>query len=103
MESKRPQRTDQEPIGPEIHQRAFETWGFEAQLLALGEEAAELAAKVLRYQNDKCILADVVEEIIDVESLVASLKPNIDADWEAVRQKKRAKLLSKLENGVRRV
>ena len=97
--------SQQDFIGPEVHQRAFETWGVDAQLLALGEEAAELAAKVCRYQNDKCVLADVMEEIVDVLSLVASLTPNIGTgeEWDSLQQMKRRKLLSKLNGGVRRV
>lgn len=92
-------------IGPEVHRRAFETWGSYAQLVALAEELAEATAAVCRYMNGKGGYAEVVEELTDVESLRLSLKDHLATPefWEDVQQAKRRKLLAKLDGGVKRV
>lgn len=92
-------------IGPEVHKRALETWGLKAQLMALVEELAEATAAASRVLNQKGTYVELVEELVDVESLRLSVETSIGTpeDWEAIRQKKRAKLLAKLDGGVRRV
>lgn len=92
-------------IGPEVHAQAFERWGYRAQLMALMEELAEAAAAVSRHLNGKGPAHAVLEELVDVESLRLSLADQLGSenDWTAMQQTKRAKLLRKLTEGVKRV
>ena len=89
-------------IGPDVAHRARATLGHEAQMRVLGEELAEAAVAVMRALNGKGTLAQVREKLVDVESLRLSLGNDLgtDADWLADQQRKRAKLLAKLDGGV---
>lgn len=94
--------SDQPYIGPWVHAAALEAWGREAQFRALMEELCEAAAAVSRLLNGKAHEGQVLEELVDVASLQASLYYELGTEtmWEAMRQKKRAKLLAKLPHGT---
>lgn len=92
-------------VGPEVHGRARRTWGFAAQVLALIEELNEAAAAAARLLNEKGTREELLEELVDVESLRLSVALDLGTpdEWAAVQQRKRRKLLAKLDQGVRRV
>lgn len=90
--------------GENLHRRAYEAWGFDRQITALGEEMSEATAAILRFFNGKGDLAEVREEMADVEAVLASMRDALgtDEDWSATRAKKHAKLRAKLDSGVLR-
>lgn len=92
-------------VGEEVHARARRVWGRDAQLIALAEELSEAAASVCRFLNGKGTLEEVREELVDVDSLKLSLRSDLGTheEWTLMTQEKRAKLLAKLDGGVRRV
>lgn len=81
-----------------IHDLARETWGVEVQVRALGEELCEAAAAAMRVLNGKASFADLREELVDVEALRLSIEDVLGTqeEWEADRERKRAKLGAKL-------
>lgn len=81
--------------------RALATFGERRQLLALVEELAEAGAAVSRLLNEKGDRREVVAEIVDVESVVASLRDVLaePGEWGLMRQGKRAKLARVLASG----
>jgi len=89
-------------IGPEVHAEAYERWGFDAQLHALGEELSEASAAIHRFYARKGSLERVMEELVDVESVLDSLRDALasDEDWGMMRQEKRRKLRAKLDAEV---
>jgi len=59
----------------EILQKAIQTWGKEAQVLMVLEEMAELQKEILKNINrGKENLAEMVDEITDVEIMLTQLK-----------------------------
>lgn len=87
-----------------LAKKALEAFGEDVQFLALIEELGEAAAAVARYKNGKGDIQDIRSEIVDVESVVASLRDILGHPqaWVEMRALKRAKLARKLESGVQR-
>lgn len=85
----------------EVHLLALQKFGYKGQLAALAEEAAELAAAACRLLNGKCDEFAVVEEVIGVESVVASIRAELadEGIWDHIRAEQRAKLCKNLERG----
>lgn len=85
------------PLAPQ----ALAAFGERRQLLALAEELAEASAAVSRLLNEKGDYAEVLTEIVDVESVTASVRDLLGTPetWDLVRQQKRAKLAGKLAKG----
>lgn len=80
---------------------AFDAFGERAQLLALAEELSEASAAVVRLLNGKGDRNEVLTELVDVESVTASLRDTLgdDSAWYRVRIEKRGKLAGKLATG----
>lgn len=78
--------------------QALAAFGERRQLLALAEELSEAYAAVARMLNEKGGRREVLIELVDVESVTASLRDALGpwSDWEAVRAEKRAKLAAVL-------
>ena len=68
----------------DIHALALDKFGFRAEIGKMVEEAVELADAAIRYLNGKASKADLRQEIIGVESVVASVRSELgsDDDWE---------------------
>lgn len=83
-----------------VHEQALDRWGSRRQLLALAEELSEASAAVVRLLNAKGEKRDVLEELVDVESVTESLRRWLGPaeEWAAVRDRKRAKLAAALEH-----
>lgn len=88
------------PLAP----RALAVFGEQRQLLALAEELSEASAAVARLLNDKGDRAEILAELVDVESVTASLRDVLGdpQEWDRVRAEKRAKLAGKLATGEAR-
>lgn len=80
---------------------ALAAFGERRQLLVLAEELAEAAAAVSRLLNEKGDKIEVLTELVDVESVTASLRDVLGSAeaWDRVRLEKRAKLAAKLAKG----
>lgn len=85
----------------DLHLLALQRFGYKGQLAALAEEAAELAAAACRLLNGKCDEFAVVEEIIGVEAVVASIRDELadEGVWDLIRAEQRTKLCMKLVEG----
>lgn len=88
---------DRYPLAPQ----AFAAFGERRRLLALAEELSEASAAVARLLNEKGDRAEVLTELVDVESVTASLRDALGSPeaWDMVRIQKRAKLAGKLAKG----
>lgn len=77
-----------------LQRLALKTYGADRQLLQLAEELSEASAAVVRFMNKKSDARPVIEEIVDVESVVASLRDHLADDvlWENMRKVKAEKL-----------
>ena len=83
--------------------RALRVFGVQAQLLQLAEELSEAAAAVARLANGKGDSWDAIEELVDVESVVASLRDHLGTPetWAGIRSVKEDKLREVLERADR--
>lgn len=83
----------------DLHERALAAFGYHGQLVALAEEAGELAAACCRLVNAKGGHEAVVEEAVGVESVLASIRDLLAApsQWAEVREAQAAKLRRKLD------
>lgn len=76
-----------------ILNKAIETYGVEVQLIMTFEEMAELTQAICKNLRGRDNLNNVVEEIADVEIMLAQVKMIFEIEqWEIDRQKK-AKLI----------
>lgn len=77
-----------------LSSRALEVFGERHQFLALSEELAEASAAVSRLLNNKGDNLDLVSELVDVESVIASVRYLLAKEevWSEIRAEKRAKL-----------
>lgn len=82
-----------------LYERALENFGFEGQIIALAEEAGELAAACCRLINRKGGMGAVVEEAVGVESVLASIRDLLASptQWEDTRKSQSEKLRRKLD------
>ncbi len=58
----------------DVCKNAIEKWGSDAQLLQVVKECIELADVVFRYIDGKSINLDVIEELVDVETMITQLE-----------------------------
>lgn len=54
--------------------KALKTWGYPAQLLMVYEEVGELMSALNKFERRRITYLKVLEEIIDVEIMLAQLK-----------------------------
>jgi hypothetical protein len=82
-----------------LEERALEVWGVEAQLRQAQEELAELIAAINRYMRQRTQSDAVVEEIADVEIMLAQLKVVFGAaDIAVAVAQKRTRLQQRVED-----
>lgn len=83
----------------QLFDRAFQQWGFDKQVLKLGEESAELAAASAQFLNHKTTGKHLAEEAADVEIMIEQLRHNgMSAPIDAEKQRKLARLALILED-----
>lgn len=81
-----------------IFKRCEARWDTVSQLIALGEECAEVAAAILRRLNEKCPLTDVIDEAADASIMIEQFKRRIgSAIFDEARRRKFAKLAARLD------
>lgn len=84
---------------PQLFDRAFNAWGFDKQVLKLGEEAGELAAAAAQFLNHKTNGRHLAEEAADVEIMIEQLRYNgMAAPIDAEKDRKLARLALLLED-----
>lgn len=79
--------------GTRILKKAIETYGVEAQLRMAFEEMAELTQAICKSLRGVDNLNNVVEEIADVEIMLAQIKMIYDIEQWEIDMKKKEKLL----------
>lgn len=85
----------------QLFDRAFQTWGFDRQVLKLSEEASELAAASAQFLNHKTNGKHLAEEVADVEIMIEQLRHNgMSAPIDAEKSHKLARLALLLEDCV---
>lgn len=101
MSSRENRITNDKPLSsPRTPQEeALLKFGPRKQLLALAEELSEASAAVSRLLNAKGDKAALRDEIVDVQSVVASLDTWLGSDdeWREARKKKENKLRQVLD------
>lgn len=85
----------------EIFKKALETYGMQAQITMVFEEMSELQkelCKFLRGKNDVETIANIAEEIADVEIMLDQMKLlfDIDDDVAGFRERKVLRLADRL-------
>lgn len=81
-----------------VEERALQVWGVDAQLRQTQEELAELIAAISRFMRERTDSVPVVEEIADVEIMLAQLKLIFGGvEVSAVRSKKFERLRRRVE------
>lgn len=84
----------------EIYRQALEKWGEVAQIVMVFEEMAELQKELSKNLRGKENRIEIVEEIADVEIMLAQMKLLFNIE-EGVRRHKTLKL-KRLEERLRR-
>lgn len=84
-----------------IHKAALDTWGMEAQLGMLVEECAELIVAVQHLRRKRIGMGTLIEEMADVENMLAQFKRLFPILFELKRVQKLERLEQRLiEAGV---
>lgn len=82
----------------DLYDKAFQTWGFDKQLLKTAEEASELSAVSCRMLNCQANGHDVAEGAADMEIMIEQLRHNGMNDLiDAEKERKLARLALLLE------
>jgi len=85
-----------------IYIDAKNQWGQHSQILAAIEELNEAAAALARFENNKCNLDSVHEELADAEIMLEQMKLYFDgAEIEAWKQRKLKRLKERLEQSMK--
>lgn len=82
-----------------VYRRAIEKYGEDAQLWMVIEEMSELAKEICKYQRGKRCLADIADEIADVQIMLEQATMIFGVD-DLVREHRDAKI-ERLEERVR--
>jgi NTP pyrophosphatase (non-canonical NTP hydrolase) len=85
----------------EIYERALALWGFDAQIKMVIEEALEFALEVQRLHRNRTKFNKLIEEIVDVEIMIAQLKyiikiPTYKIENEKLKKLRRLKRLIRI-------
>lgn len=81
-----------------LYDLAFSRWGYDAQIIALGEESAELAAAACKFVNHKNNGKNLAEECADVEIMIEQVRHNgLHSQIDVEKDRKLARLALLLE------
>lgn len=85
----------------EVLQRALDTYGSFLQITVMMEEMSELQKELCKYLRGKYSLANIAEEIADVEIMIEQMKMLFCCadDVHKVRRRKVERLKERLDNG----
>ena len=76
----------------ELYQRTLKAKGFSYQKLKLAEECSELAQALIKENLREGGILHVIEEIVDVEILIAQIKIGLtstfDGDFKKIKKQK---------------
>lgn len=85
----------------EVLQRALDTYGSSMQIVVMMEEMSELQKELCKYLRGKYSLANIAEEIADVEIMLEQMKMLFCCtdDVRNERRRKVERLKERLDNG----
>lgn len=81
-----------------LYEQAFQVWGFDKQVLKLGEEAGELSVAACQFLGYKINGKHLAEEAADVEIMIEQLRHNgMSSVIDVEKERKLARLALLLE------
>lgn len=85
----------------QVLQRALDTYGSMSQIVMVFEEMSELQKELCKYLRGKYALANIAEEIADVEIMLEQMKMLFCCadDVRDARRRKVERLKERLDNG----
>lgn len=83
----------------DVFQMAKEQWGKDSQIRAAIEELCEASAALARFQNGKCAVDEVYEELADAEIMLEQMRCYFSSvHIDVWKQKKLDRLKTKLNS-----